>query len=251
VDKKIENNEKEKKQEYPHAGHRQRLLKKLSQDVLLEHELLETLLFYSIPRRNTNDIAHRLLAEFRSVRGIFDASIERLMQVEGVGLSTAQMLYCFGRLYKRGIEQPFRCLPAVFKSDSFVKYVKEQYEKEEVEVLDFYLLDKDSKIVSVERFSQSDFFGVNIEPKAFTQMLLKGEPTGFVVVHNHPVGSCAPSDADTRTTMQFQIVASFHNILFCDHFIYGKDGVYSYYLDGKMKEISEKFSIGNLTGENK
>ena len=72
-----------------HAGHRRRMIEKLKTDSLLEHELLEVLLFNALPRRNTNDLAHKLLGEFGSVKEILSAPIEQLTKVEGVGESVA------------------------------------------------------------------------------------------------------------------------------------------------------------------
>ena len=74
--KKMEN------KKHNHYGHRQRIYDKFQNDGMLhEHELLEMLLFNAIPQKNTNDLAHRLLAEFKSIRGVFDASIEELQKV--------------------------------------------------------------------------------------------------------------------------------------------------------------------------
>ena len=58
-----------------HDGHRHRIIEKLDTGVLCEHELLEILLFNALPRRNTNDLAHRLLTAFGSIRGVFSASV--------------------------------------------------------------------------------------------------------------------------------------------------------------------------------
>ena len=68
-----------------HDGHRHRIIEKLDTGVLCEHELLEILLFNALPRRNTNDLAHRLLTAFGSIRGVFSASVEQLKLVDGVG----------------------------------------------------------------------------------------------------------------------------------------------------------------------
>ena len=84
-----------------HDGHRKRLMEKLDSGTLLTHEDLEMLLFYAIPRRNTNGLAHKLLKEFGSLRAIFSASVESLCKVEGVGLQTAAFLSLIGKLCER------------------------------------------------------------------------------------------------------------------------------------------------------
>ena len=239
--KKMEN------KKHNHYGHRQRIYDKFQNDgTLHEHELLEMLLFNAIPQKNTNDLAHRLLAEFKSIRGVFDASIEELQKVNGVGQSVAAYLSCVGLFYKKYYEFQNSCAPQVFETQSFIEFIKQEYAKEKTEVLDFFLVDKNRKIIHRERFSRDDVFKVEIKPQDFTKLLVDRHPAGFIMVHNHPFSSCAPSNTDNATTIQLQLVASFNNVLFCDHFIYGQDGVYSYYANGKMKEYSEKFSIGNV-----
>jgi DNA repair protein RadC len=89
-----------------HSGHRKRIIAKLDKNVLLEHELLEIFLFNAIPRRNTNDIAHRLLARFKSIRGVLDASVAELKTVEGVGENVAAYLVTAGAFFKKYYGMP-------------------------------------------------------------------------------------------------------------------------------------------------
>ncbi len=242
----VSNSGKEKK--HNHYGHRQRIYEKFSNgERLLEHELLEMLLFNAIPLKNTNDLAHRLLAKFRSIRAMFDASTEDLQEVEGVGQSVAAYLKCVGLFYTRYYEFQNSLSPKAFSSIEFMKFVEKEYKNEKSEVLDFFLLNSKQEIFDRQRFAHSDFFKVNVSPEEFTRMLLEKKPSAIVAVHNHPFSTSTPSKQDDKTTAQFQVIASFHNILFCDHFICGRDGVYSYYMSGKMKEVTEKYSIGNLT----
>lgn len=230
-----------------HAGHRKRIIKKLEQGVLLEHELLEVLLFNAIPRKNTNDIAHRLLAEFKSLRGVFQAKMSDLQKVDGVGESVASYIACIGVIFREMYTFFQTEIPKKFEAKSFTSFVKKEYGKEKVEVLDFYLVDVDGKIFHRQRFERDDFSKVNVQPEDFTRMLIEKKPVGIVAVHNHPYANCTPSQKDEETTAQFQMICSFHNVALCDHFICGQDGVYSYYLDGKMQEISKKYSIKALT----
>ena len=246
-EKKVLTNQPNETKKHNHYGHRQRIYDKFKNgDRLHEHELLEMLLFNAIPQRNTNDLAHRLLAEFKTIRGVFNASVDELQKVDGVGQSVAAYLRCVGLFYDRYYEFQNSTMPQVFETRSFMDFIKDEYAKQKSEVLDFFLLDKTRKIIHRQRFAHADFFRVEVKPEEFTKMLVDYQPAGLVVVHNHPFATSSPSTADDEAKVQFQIISSFHNILFCDHFIYGKDGVYSYYLDGKMQEYSKKFSIGKI-----
>ena len=241
-----EKNTTEKK--HNHYGHRQRMYEKFAiGDKLYEHELLEMLLFNVIRVKNTNDLAHRLLAEFRSIRGVFDAPIEDLQRVDGVGQSVAAYLKCIGLFYTRYYEFQNSSPSKTFSSLDFVQFVKDEYKNERNEVLDFFLLDEKKEIFARRRFTHENFFKVSVLPQDFTRMLIDEKPTGIVAAHNHPFTKSAPSEQDDKATAKMQVIASFHNVLLCDHLIFGTDGVYSYYLSGKMQTVTERYSIGNLT----
>ena len=236
--------EKSKKPE--HSGHRQRIIQKLEKDVLLDHEILEIFLFNAVPRKNTNGLAHALLAEFKSVRGVFSAKFDDLKKVKGVGDSVAAYIVCAGQIFEKFYELENSGIPKIFENQSFSQFVKTEYAKARVEVLDFYFLDKDRKIFNRQRFSCSDLSSVDVEPSEISKMLFGNKPVAIVAVHNHPFGPCTPSATDDETTAKFQAVFSFHNVVFCDHFIYGSDGVYSYYMAGKMSQYAQKYSILSL-----
>ena len=244
--------EKSTKNETPkNHGHRQRIIKKLEKDVLLDHELLEVFLFNGIPRKNTNDLAHALLAEFKSIQGVFSAKYDDLKKVKGIGDSLASYIVCAGQIFEKFYRLENSSVPKIFDHKSFSDFVKVEYAKARTEVLDFYFLDKDRKIFNRQRFSCSDMSAVDVEPTEISKMLAGNKPVAIVAVHNHPFGNCEPSVTDDETTAKFQTVFSFHNIVFCDHFIYGADGVYSYYMSGKMSQYAKKYSILSLLNKNK
>ena len=66
------------------------------------------------------------------------------------------------------------------------------------------------------------------------------------MVHNHPFGEAVPSDADDTMTKNCQLLCSVNNRLLCDHMIYAPSGVYSYYLSGRLSEISKQYSVGKV-----
>ncbi|MBQ9730021.1 MAG: hypothetical protein IJV80_04325 [Clostridia bacterium] len=229
-----------------HEGHRQRIIKKLDSGALEEHELLEILLFNAVPRRNTNDLAHRLLAAFGSIKGVFSASIEQLSAVNGIGSGIAAYLVCIGKFYEYYRELPKAEYPEHFELETFIQFVKGAYKNLKQEVLDVYLLDESSSVLLRRRFTLNQKGFVEVSPDDFSKLMIEYSPSGIVVVHNHLYGTSTPSVADDRTTKQVQVACSFHNVLFCDHLIYSPFGVYSYYKDGKMQKISQECSIASI-----
>ena len=207
-------------------------------------------MFYAIPRRNTSDIAHRLLARFGSLYGVFNASMDELKSVDGVGESVASFLYlvgCCGECFLNGAEIYY----GVYQSNAFVAHVKKAYPRIHKEIADVYLLDDEGNILTCKRFTDHCETSVAVPTEAITKLLLEYKPSGLVMVHNHPTGQAKPSEKDEETTMSCQMLCSLHNVIFCDHIIYSRSGVYSYYLSGRMQEISARFSMGSVLGKPK
>ncbi len=226
-----------------HAGHRKRIIAKLESGTLLDHELLEILLFSLQPRKNTNDLAHRLLAKFGTVQEVFSAPMEELMQVRGVGESIAANLRCIGIVYRKHFLNENKVFQGKFESNRFLAYTKEVYGGMECEVVDLYLIDKKGNVVKRHRFTDENGVCVGINSVEISKILARERPSGVVLAHNHPFGSPAPSKTDDETTMNCHIVCGLHGVLLCDHVIYSPEGGFSYYLSGKMQKISQSYTI--------
>ena len=231
---------------HEHYGHRKRIIEKLEGNFLLDHELLEILLFNAVPRRNTNDLAHRLLARFGSIPNVFSASFQELCEVDGVGESVAAYLCSLGKINKKFGEQKRKEFQSRYDMQKFCAYIMDKYGREETEVIDAYALDKTGKIFETRRFTCESLARVDVEPAELSQFLLAFRPAGLIMVHNHPTGEARASKQDDMMTRKAQMICSMQNILFCDHLIYGVNGIYSYYLDGKLVEISKRYSVQEL-----
>lgn len=226
----------------PHDGHRERLLSKLGGRQLCEHEYLEILLYSALPRRNTNDLAHRLLAEFGSLRNVFSAKIERLMTVDGIGKRAAQHLYCIGEVMRYYYGENTADLPQAYHHEQFLSYVKAEYANVFIEVLDFYFIDSEGEVFKRLSFPSENPFSVEFDPTELVHNLLKANTSGVVIVHTHPSGEANPSHVDDETTGRCQRLCTLHNVLLCDHIIYSPTGLYSYYRSGRLKAIVEKLN---------
>ncbi len=231
-----------------HEGHRQRMLARLSQaDGLQDHELLEILLFNAVPRKNTNPVAHELLAAFSSLEGVFRADMEELLAVKGVGKETAAYLKCVGAIYarmgKKGEE-----LPKFFNVRTFTEYVSARLGALESEAVELYCIDANERIRSSRRFAAGTADRAELEPEEVSRFLALQRPAGLVAAHNHPFAPARPSDADDAFTAQLQLLCSMNNVRFYDHIIVGTDGAYSYFLVGRMEEIRRNFDVAHLIG---
>lgn len=231
---------------FEHEGHRARIIQKLDSGSLLDHEILEILLFNAVPRRNTNDLAHRLLAEFKTIMGVFSASVEQLQQVDGVGANVAAYLRCIGIFYNKYYNEQEEEFPFEYKKQAFVGYIKHRYKKLNREVMDVYFMDSNGQLYGKERFAEDSLFSVEISTEELAALLAEKKPSGIVMVHNHPLGVAKPSAEDDYVTKKVQLLCSMQNVLFCDHLIYGEDGVYSYAASGSLQKISKECSVHSL-----
>lgn len=232
-----------------HAGHRKRLIEKLERGVLQEHEVLETLLFNAVPRKNTNDIAHRLLAEFGSVPAILEAPLSALKSVDGVGDSLAAYLRCVGTFAERYYSEYKERFPLSFEEEEFLAYVRREYTYLPAEVLDCFLLNAKGRILQRKRFSVNAADFASIEPEELTELFMARGVCGVVFVHNHPKANSSPSACDDEMTRKCQWICTLHNVLLCEHIICGEEGVYSYYREGKLLISGKNGSILQLLQE--
>ena len=180
-----------------HSGHRGRMRgKMLSGQNIPPHEILEMMLAYAIPRKNTNDIAHRLLDQFGSLEGVFSASYEDLLNVRGIGEQSAFFIYLTSllhcNLYGR-VRMEDLCLDSVGKLERYGEFLFRGAVEESI-----YVALLDSRLCLVECFrlagGTSSCAEVGIEDLLGIPSVKKS--TSAVIFHNHPGGILEVSDED-------------------------------------------------------
>lgn len=233
-----------------HEGHRLRMYEKLKNhpDALEEHELLEILLYNAVPRRNTNPLAHKLLDEFGSVRTLFDADVSALQAVEGVGPQLAAYIKCIAFFFQKYNAEKEGGMPAKYETESFEKYLKEYYAETPYEVFCIFVLDEKNRIVCRKKFTDKESGSVTVPPQEITRLAVQYAGKSFVLAHNHVAGSCRPSAGDDDLTIQCEVICSINNVRLLDHYICSRDGLYSYYLSGRMANIASNYHIRRVMG---
>ncbi len=228
-----------------HEGHRQRMLERLekAEDTLDEHELLEILLYNAIPRKNTNEIAHRLLSSFGSLGAIFRAGTEQLMAVGGVGESTAAYLRCIGLFYEK-MEFGDDDLPSAFSYNSFSQYLLAHFKDAAHEYVEFYALDSSDRIKYHVRYTSSEADKVSVAPEDVSRFFASCRPSAVIVVHNHLCNSSSPSSSDDLFTEQVQMFCVLNGAEFYDHIIVSSAGLYSYHLERRLDTIKQVYNTG-------
>ncbi len=227
-----------------HEGHRQRMLQRLKNggNDLQDHELLEILLFYSIPRKNTNEIAHELLSSFGSLKAVFQVEDYRqYLCVNGVGESTATFLASIGQCFKRA-NQPEKKRAPVFNYAAFIDEIKDRYNDLDEEVVEFYKLDKKNRIGFVKTITSNETSQARFLPNELNNFLVTLKPYAIVVAHNHLCDDFNPSPQDDNFTRDVMMFCKMSNVLFYDHVIVSPAGYYSYFLTGKLDKMKAQYA---------
>ncbi len=234
---------------YEHEGHRQRMYEKLRETGLLDWEILEILLYSFQPRKNTCDAAHKLVEKFGSAVGVFFASVEQLLSVEGIGESIANNLYSWGVLFRENFKIVYDPFAGEFHLEEFLLRGGDMYKGEKNEVLDVYLLDENNRVISRHRRTDKQAERVDLDTKWLGKLLADPDVYGVVIVHNHPNGAALYSTADERSTRACQMLCTACGKVLCDHVIFSPDGAYSYYQKGRLEKISKEYAFEKVVRE--
>ena len=221
-----------------HAKHRERMRKRFletNSDGFSDHELLEILLFYAIPRKNTNDIAHRLLNRFGSFEGVFSASIDELTQVEDIGETSAIFIKTVFALHKRMLIDE---MPDTYKTfeeigELFVK--KYKYIKNETMM--FLIFDKRGRICRELTIASGDSDSASVDMKKMIAAAACKEAYFAAVAHNHPSGLQKFSFDDEYVTITIRETLQTMGIKLVDHYLI-TDGEYKGMLNGNFADLN-------------
>ncbi len=222
------------------------MYEKLREKELLDWELIEILLYSFQPRKNTVDLAHRLVEKFGSAVGVFFASFEQLLGVEGIGEGIANNLYAWGALFREDFKLVYDPFVGEFHLEEFLLRGKDMYRAEQKEVLDVYLLDERNRVISRHRRTDDDSAAVHVDLQWLARFLADERVYGAVLVHNHPNGLALYSAEDERATRACQVLCTAHGKVLCDHVIFSADGAYSYYQEGKLEGISQEYAFSKV-----
>ena len=181
-----------------HDGHRARKKEQFRRqglDGFADHEVLELLLYYAIPRKDTNEIAHRLLQKFGSLQNVFSAPLEELAKVDGVGESAALFMTLLPQVQKRAMRSggKERVLNSV---DKCGRYFLELLGHERHELLYQACLDGKGKLLSCKKLSQGSADCTALSVRQVVENALLSGASAVVLAHNHPSGVALPSESD-------------------------------------------------------
>lgn len=216
-----------------HEGHRERLREQYldhGMDGFLDHQVLELLLTYVIPRRDTNELAHRLLQRFGSLEEVLKADVYQLETVDGIGRSAALYLHMQGdvmrRISIRRLEDKqgqIRLTTPLVSAKLAISLLSSEY----YEAVYFICLNKNRTVLCTKQVSRGSVSESFVYPRVVTELALLHHAHTGILIHNHPSGDPTPSDADLATTEAVSAALESVGIALLDHLIVSGRFVYS------------------------
>ena len=211
-----------------HQGHRARVKERFSREGLdgfSEHQVLELLLFYAIPQRDTNEIAHNLLNRFGTLSDVFNAPVKELKKVEGMGENVAIFISLIRQL-KRYCHMNATPKATVLNSlDECGDYLVPFFEGLVNETAYLLCLDAKRKVISCRPVDEGDVNSTGVSIRKVVDMALTENATSVILAHNHTSGVAVPSADDVQTTYQIANALQFIGVTLVDHFVIA-DGDY-------------------------
>lgn len=209
-----------------HTGHRQRLKDRFLKEGLDQFEdlyVLELLLYYCIPQKDTNPIAHALIAHFGSLTAVFAATPEELQKVPGIGKNAATFLSLIpqvGRYYQIKRTEPGKILHTI---DQCGNYLVPYFYGRENETVFLLCLDAKCKVLGCKLVGEGSVNSANIPIRRVVEIALNTNATTVILAHNHPSGLAIPSDDDVQTTLRLAKAMDAVEITLADHIVVADD----------------------------
>ena len=205
----------------PHIDHRARMRERFFKEdsALQDHEILELLLYYSIPRGDTNPIAHRLIDTFGSLPGVLDASPEALMKVEGIGERSAALLKLIAPICKIYMERKSGDRRKLLTLGDAGNYMLTKFIGERNEVIYAAALDNQYRLLGCRCIGKGAVNAAAINTRKIMEFAMQVNAAGIIMAHNHPGGTALPSRADLATTDHVKAALELVGIKLLDHII--------------------------------
>ena len=220
-----------------YLGHRKRMQSKVVRfgpDALLDHEMLEMLLFLVLPRKDTKPIARALLVRFGDFAGTIAAPLAELQAVDGMGeASAAALKLVHGAALRLSVAQ-IRQADLLNSWDRLVAHLTAVMAREPIEQFRVLFLDSKNRLIADEAQARGTVNHTPVYPREVVKRALELHATALILAHNHPSGDPTPSRADLEMTAEVKQAATALGIVLHDHVIVGRGGCLSFRQQGLL-----------------
>ncbi len=231
----------------PHKNHRQRLKEKVKNHglgCLAEHEVLEFLLTYIIPRKDTNPIAHDLIDYFGSFSKVIDANYYDLQKIDGIGPEAALFINALSSFMEEYNKSKLESKVSILNSTTkCVDFFREFYRIKNNEFMIMACLSKNKRVVKTFRYQGKDETEITFDLRQIANNINDIGVNSVVLYHTHPNGSVQPSVSDLTTTQNILNICMFNGIEFEDHIILNETEHFSFNKNHIIDEMKNKYKI--------
>lgn len=219
-----------------HAGHRGRLRDKFLRDpaAMEDHELLELLLCYAVPRRDTNPMAHDLLQTFGSLSAVMKAEEVELCSVKGIGPEAAALLRMIPEITARFSADRLKKKPNTKNPEEVRLFLESVYIQKNFEAVLLLCLDARLRVISCRQIASGDVGSASLSVGRVAELALVQKATSVILSHNHPDGDPTPSSEDVTTTEILYRSLKPLGVHLVDHIIFGGQDTFSFAANGMM-----------------
>ena len=234
-----------------HAGHRDRMRQKFVDGdaaLLADHEILEMLLYTALPRRDTNDLAHRLIETFGSLAGVLEADPNRITALTGLGPNTACFLSLLGeaaRRYAADKLKPKNENPVFDTPESVAKFLFPRFIGQTKERAYLLLFDNSMRLLDCFHVGDGSVGSVLMSVRRIAERAYAKQAAAAILAHNHPGGLAMPSGDDLRVTRQLADALELLEVPLIEHFVF-TDTAYAPILCHYTPEEKAQYAASSL-----
>ena len=228
--------------EKDNQGHRERIKEKFLKngiDGFAEYEILELLLTYCIPRKDTKPIAKELLNKFKSLDNIFKADFDKLSAIDGLGKNSIVFLKLIGDLpsiiYKDELKNKKLVDKETLKisnKDVLLKYLRNKIGYEEIEKFYVLYLSSSNEVIEFEENSVGTLDRSSVYPREIYKKIINLNAKSVILAHNHPSDNITPSKCDIELTNEIAKGLKNFGALLIEHIIITKNSYFSFLEEG-------------------
>ena len=212
-----------------HEHHRDRVRSRYRMDgfeSFAPHEILEALLFTSIPRGDTNELAHRLLERFGSLRRVLEASVDELLTVDGVGEKTAFLLKVVPEMMRRYAAEALSDVPAYNTLSAVGDYLCRRFVGCGTECVYMVMLDNRLSMMDCCKVSEGSVNNSLLPIRSIVERAVFRKVPIVVLAHNHPNGLAVPSGNDREVTGQVASALQLVGVTLLEHLVVADDRIW-------------------------
>ena len=228
-------------EEVPHyQGHRARLKEKFIHSGIAafhDYEVVEILLAYAVPRKDTKALAKDLLKTFGGIKGLLDADISALTGISGIGPHAAVLIRLIKELSALYLKEKAKEKTQISCTTELLDYCKTALGGLKDEQFCVIYLDAQNQLIEMETLQEGIVNQAIVYPRQVLENALRRKASAMILVHNHPSGHVKPSDADIRLTKAIREAARMLEILVHDHVIIGENRFFSFREEGIMASL--------------